>query len=185
MNDIAVRTAAELKIVANDVERTFAGLSEERLNWKPAENSWSIAQCLDHLILTDKAFFPDLDAIGNGTRRNGFWENWSPLTGYFGRFLISSMRNDEKKVKSPSKTIVPPSEIEPGIIGRYLKHVDILIEKINAAGRAVDAERTIFTSPFARIITYSFADGCTVIAEHAKRHTRQAKRVMEAENFPA
>lgn len=37
----------------------FSNISSEQLNWKPSAESWSIAQCLDHLIIADSSYFPD------------------------------------------------------------------------------------------------------------------------------
>lgn len=185
MNDRARKAVGDLREAANEADMRFGGMSEAQLNWKPAKDSWSVAQCLDHIVRTNTAFFPDLDAVADGTRRNSIWERFSPLTGYFGRFLISSMMNDDKKVKSPSKTIVPPSDIEPGVPVRCKDNISEMCTKIEEAAAAARNSRIIFTSPFAGVITYSFWDACTLAAEHTKRHVRQATRVAESENFPA
>src|SRR5258706_4433172 len=43
----------------NDAARQLvSGLSEAQLNWKPAPDKWSIAQCLDHLAVTSSKFGP-------------------------------------------------------------------------------------------------------------------------------
>ena len=49
----------------------------------------------------------------------------------------------------------------------------------------VDRKKTVVTSPFLVIFTYTLDDAYTVLVEHSKRHIRQAKRVMEADGFPA
>ena len=98
--------------------RLFGSLSDAQLNWKPRPDSWSIAQCLDHLIKSNDEVKPVIDAKINGGK-NSFWEQWSPLTGFFGNFLKNGLASDKRKFKAPSKDIVPPSEIEPGIVDRF------------------------------------------------------------------
>ncbi|MCH5597151.1 DinB family protein [Niabella ginsengisoli] len=33
------------------------GLSDEQLNWKPNDSAWSIANCVEHITLTEKSIF--------------------------------------------------------------------------------------------------------------------------------
>ena len=97
--------------------------------------------------------------------------------------MIDSIKKDSRKFKAPSKAIVPPSEIEPDIVSRYVAHQDDVIESITATA-SVDWKNTILTSPFFRLITFTLDDAYTIFVEHARRHIRQARRVMENEGFP-
>lgn len=173
----------EMRLVAEDARESFGSLSGEQLNWKPAENSWSIAQCLDHIIKTNLSFYPEFDRLASGNRKNSFWENWSPFTGWGGRFLVNAVMVDSKKAKAPSKSIVPPSEIEGDIVNRFVDHIAEVNGKVEACAEA-DRQKTVVTSPFLAVFTYKLDDAFTVLIEHSKRHIRQAKRVMEADGFP-
>lgn len=180
INDIT----RELREISDDARQSFGGLTGEQLNWKPAENSWSVGQCLDHLIKTSEQFYPEFDKLAAGTRQNKFWENWSPFTGFFGRFLVNAVKDDSKKVKAPSKAIVPPSDIPADIVERFAQNIAETNGRIEAC-RDANRERTVVTSPFLSLMTYKLDDAYTVLVEHSKRHIRQAKRVMEADGFPA
>lgn len=173
----------EIKEISRDASDAFGRLSADQINWKPAIGSWSVGQCLDHLIRTNSQFYPEFEKLTSGTRKNSFWENYSPLTGVGGRFLINSIRKDSRKFKAPSKAIVPPSEIEPDIVSRYVENQDDVIESIKATA-SVDWKNTVLTSPFLRLMTYTLDDAYTIFIEHARRHIRQARRVMETEGFP-
>lgn len=174
----------EMRKISDDARSSFGSLSAEQLNWKPAEKNWSIGQCLEHLILTNEQFYPEFDKLAAGTRRNTFWENYSPFTGFFGRFLIKAVTEDSKKAKAPSKSIVPPSELPADIVGSFVLHIEKVNEKLTACADA-DREKTVVTSPFLAVMTYKLDDAFSVLVEHTKRHIRQAKRVMEAEGFPS
>jgi hypothetical protein len=173
----------DLSQVADDARAAFGALSVEQLNWKPAEKSWSIGQCFDHIIKTNHEFYPEFEKLAAGKRANTFWENWSPLTGWGGRFLINAVTIDSKKAKAPSKKIVPPSDIEADIIDQFARHLDEVNEKVIACA-AADRQKTVVTSPFLKVLTYRLDDAYTVLVEHTKRHFRQAMRVNDAEGFP-
>ncbi|HLA95902.1 MAG TPA: DinB family protein [Pyrinomonadaceae bacterium] len=175
----------EMTKVAGDAKTTFGDLSAEQLNWKPGEKGWSVAQCLDHIVKTNTQFYPEFEKLASGNRKNSFWENYSPLSGWGGRFLIKAVSEDSKKAKAPSKSIVPPSALDADIVDTFCAHVADVNGQVEAVtGTDIDIKKTIVTSPFLAIFTYSLDDAFTVLVEHSKRHVRQAKRVMEADGFP-
>lgn len=173
-----------MQSVADDARAAFGALSAEQLNWKPSEKGWSVGQCFEHIIKTNLEFYPEFERLASGTRKNSIWENISPFTGWGGRFLINAVSIDSKKAKVPSKRVVPPSDIGADIIERFAEHIGDVNRKIEACANA-DRRKTVVTSPFLAIFTYTLDDAYTVLVEHTKRHFRQAERVTKAEGFPA
>src|SRR5262245_10877415 len=184
MNERINYVTSEMQKTADDVRGSFGSLSAEQLNWKPAEKSWSVGQCLEHIIKTNEQFYDEFNRLAAGTRIKTFWQNNSPLTGFFGRFLIKAVSEDSKKSKAPSKAIVPPSDISDDIVVRFTDHVSGVNEMIERCADA-DLQKTVVSSPFLSVMTYRLDDAYTVLVEHTKRHIRQAKRVVTAEGFPA
>ena len=184
MNErIAVVTGA-LSATAEEVKHKFGEFSTEQLNWKRAENSWSVGQCLEHLIKTNCEFFPEFENLASGNRQNTFWQSRSPFTGFFGRFLIKAVSEDSKKVKAPSRRIVPPSDVSADIVGRFVENIADVNTRVNACAHA-DLQKTVVSSPFFGLMTYRLDDSYTVLVEHTKRHIRQADRVVQSPGFPA
>lgn len=172
----------ELKRISGDVRDNFGSLSPEQINWRPSQDSWSVGQCLDHLIKSNESFYGEFDKLATGTRKNSFWEKFSPLSSFAGSFLVKSLKADTKRVKTiPSMT--PPSDIDAGVVETFIRHQDELAAKINAIAGA-DWEKTVVTSPFFGLMTYKLEDGLQAVVEHEKRHVRQAKRVLETDGFP-
>ena len=174
---------SELQTISVDVQKTFGRLSAEQINWKPSETSWSIGQCFEHLIKTNELFYGDLGKIADGTRQNSFLESYSPLSGFWARLLIGSLKKDERKFKAPTQKIAPPSKVDSNIIEKFTTHQTELIGKINQTETA-DWNKVKITSPFMKLMTYRLSDGFQVIVEHEKRHFRQAERVINNEDFP-
>lgn len=173
---------SQIENVTADIQESFGALSSEQLNWKPAPESWSVGQCLDHLIKSNEEFYPELDKLAAGTRKNTFWQSVSPLSGIAGAFLVSTLKREGNKVKTNQK-MTPPSGIPADIVERFSEHQSQFIEKIRAADD-VDWHKTVLTSPFVKIMTYRMDVGLVALIEHEKRHVRQAKRVMAMDGFP-
>lgn len=185
MDESRIQVTSALRQVADDAKATFGSLSSGQLNWKPAPKSWSIAQCFDHLITTHSLYFPLFDKLADGTPSPTFWEKYSPLSGFFGRFLIRSLRPENAKpMKTTSKALPSSSKIGGDIIGRYCRHQEQLIAAIEKIPADVDPRKTMVTSPLMGLVTYSLDDCYEIIAVHGPRHFNQAKRVMENAGFP-
>ena len=103
MNDLS-KVCSDLQQVADDAKAAFGGLTKEQLNWKPAEKSWSVAQCFDHVITTHSLYFPEFARLARSDAKSNLWEKVSPLSGFFGRFLIKGLDpENEKPMKTTSK----------------------------------------------------------------------------------
>ena len=185
MSERIDKVTSELRTSAANAKATFGSLSPEQLNWKPTPKSWSIAQCFDHLITTHTLYFPRFEKLANGEAKQTFWESYSPLSGFFGRFLIKSLRPENvKPMKTTSKAQPSASEVGGDIIDRYVENQNHLIEAIRKIPDSLDPMKTIITSPLMGLVTYSLDDCYEIIAIHGPRHFNQAKRLLENDQFP-
>lgn len=175
------RTASvvsDLESISGEVRASFGQLTGEQLNRKPDEKSWSVAQCLDHLITINTLYFPIFERMRSGAVPNTFLEKYSPLSSFFGRFLIKSMMPENpKKMKTSKKAYPSASEIDAEIVDRFEDHNRTLAERIARISPDVGL-KTIITSPLAGFVTYSLDDCLTMLVVHERRHVLQAKRVM-------
>jgi hypothetical protein len=174
---------SEFDSVKNQIESRFGTLSPTELNWKPSESGWSIGQCIEHMILSKKFFLPVLDEVASGRKTNTFWENWSPLRALGTRLYFFYIKSDRTKVKAPTARIVPPSDIKADVVERFRVQQEDIVARIRKISED-DAARATLTSPFLGLVTYKFNDGLMILAEHDRRHIRQALRVLEMEDFP-
>ncbi len=175
----------ELEKVTADVRSTFADLSAGQLNWKPDATRWSVAQCLDHLIVTNRLYFPILAGVRQG-RNPTFWEKHSPLSGVFGRFLIKALSPDYKrKTKTSGRSQPAMGEIDTGITERFAQQQCELIQEFQALAAAdIDLSTSIITSPLGSFITYSIDHAISILVVHEQRHVEQAKRVTITPGYP-
>lgn len=185
MSDRIQSAADDLRRIAADAEVSFGALSAQQLNWKPAPKSWSVAQCLDHLIQTHQLYLPLFQRLAAGEASPSVWERISPFSGFFGRFLIRTVDPaTPKKVKTFGKAEPSASEFDGRIVERFIAHQADLAAHVCALPTDLYLD-TIVTSPLFGLVTYSFDDCLDILVFHCRRHLDQARRVMEAGGFPA
>lgn len=175
---------AEAEAITQEAQERFLRLNDGQLNWKPGPESWSIAQCFDHLIATSNLYFPQFDRIIEGKNKTTLLQSLPFLPGFWGRLLINALSpNSNRKFKATQRFQPASSKIDPQIISKFASQQNELIGKIRAAeGRA--PERVIISSPAFKFMTYSLLDAYRIIVVHERRHFNQSQRVLEAPGFP-
>jgi hypothetical protein len=175
---------AEGALVAAEAGRAFGRLSAEQVNWKPSEGEWSIGQCFDHLIVSNRPFFPIIEEVLEGRRRRRAWERMPLLPRLFGKLLIRTLRPDTgRKVEARPAFYPSSSHIPPEIIASFAQQQDRLLHLMEAT-RGLDLDAITITSPVASFVTYSLMDAYRIIVVHEQNHFVQASRITEAAGFP-
>ena len=177
----AVITAAN--DIAADAKSTFGRLTPTQLNWKPSAERWSVAQCFDHLLTSNKGYFPTIEGVIAGIKPT-FWQRMPLVPGLAGKLLIKSLDpKSTRKIKAPQKFQPAQSDISPSVIDDFVDLQAKIVEKMKGTEH-LDLEKIIITSPVAAAITYSLMDAYRIIVVHEARHFEQAKRVTEEAAFP-
>ncbi len=165
------------------VKREFSNLSLQQLNWKPNEDKWSIGQCLDHLVISDCLYFPTFKKITEGTYKMSTWEQVNPFSRILGKMVAQQTQEKiVKKMKTPRIFNPSSSQIDLGIIERFHKHLDSLLEYIGNF-RTVNLDQLHITSPVSGFVTYSLRNAITILIPHLHRHINQALRVKALTTF--
>ncbi|HJP93722.1 MAG TPA: DinB family protein [Pyrinomonadaceae bacterium] len=174
---------AQINGIATDTAATFGQLTVAQLNWKPSADRWSVAQCFDHLLTTNKGYFPIVDSVLAGQKRT-VWQRLPFLPGLWGSLLIKSLDpSSTRKLKAPKKFQPEQSDISGSVIDDFVDQQAKIAEKMKATEN-LDLEKIIISSPVASPITYSLMDAYRIIVVHEQRHFQQAKRVTEETDFP-
>jgi uncharacterized damage-inducible protein DinB len=165
------------------VLKAFSDLTLRQFNWKASPDRWSISQCLEHLVISDSAYFSDFQKIIKGRYSMTFWEKYSPFTSLFGRIFKDQLQEQVKaKMKTHRKLTPQTSEKSLDFINEYIKNLDTFLNYVSNC-RHIDIDKTIITSPTIKIITYSLRDVFQFLVEHEHRHINQAIAVRDNVNF--
>ena len=175
----------ELEAVGREAREVFGRLSAAQLNWKQSAERWSVGQCFDHLITTNRSFFPDMERVASGKHQNTLWANVSPFSGFFARYILGALDPVKgRKIKAPRAFLPAESGVDAEVIGRFEGNLSEVSARMRATG-GVDLRRTVISSPAMGLVTYSLLDAYRIFVAHARSHFGQARRVTEAEGFPA
>lgn len=178
--EMLIETAA----MAAEAQQHFGHLDARQLNWKPGAEAWSVAQCLEHLLVANRQMLQAVDEALTGTKRTRFFERLPVLPGLCGRYMIKVVSPGFKqKLKAPTTARPATSAIDAQIVSRFLTQQREIAERIKSLER-LDAARIVMTSPFLSFITYNLLDACRLIVAHERRHLAQAQRVIAAPGFP-
>ena len=174
---------AAIRNIAAEAKSTFGELSPSQLNWKPSAERWSVAQCFDHLLNSNKGYFPVIDDVLAGKKQT-FWQSMPVLPRLGGKFLLKFVDPaSTRKVKAPKRFEPAQSDISASVINDFIEQQTKIAGKMQETGH-LDLKRIVITSPAASAITYSLMDAYRIIVSHEHRHFQQAKRVTEETGFP-
>ena len=174
----------DLHSIAQQAKSEFGRLSVEQLNWKPAPDRWSVAQCFDHLITGNASYFPVFESVAKGAKKTTMVERLPVFPKVWARLLLKSLDpKTTRKLKAPVRFQPSSSNITGSIIDDFVAQQGRVAESIETTTK-LDPERIVITSPAASMITYSLMDAFRIIVIHEKRHFLQAQRVMQEPGFP-
>lgn len=157
----------------------FGELSIEQLNWKPNSQTWSIAQNIDHLIITNNTYFPVIESVRNGTHTPPFFAKIGFVVSFFGKTVLKAIDPGRtKKMKTFSIWEPATSEIPIGIMERFKEHQSELKEMMEKAQDLIEKE-IIISSPANRNIVYKLEKAFEIIVTHEQRHFEQSKEVHQ------
>jgi hypothetical protein len=184
-NPHLAQVAAELLVVADEVNN-FKKLSKTQFNFKPSPKSWSIAECLQHLLLIYQTRYePQLKKKFVGTPLPANEKKIPYQATLWGNFIIGIV-NPEKKTKIPTLKKFKPasSDFELDLIDTYLNYLTDL-QGFIAKSDGLHLNKITIASSISDFLTVNLGDYFRIEAFHHQLHLRQAKRVMESQDFPS
>ena len=127
--------------------------SQEQLNFPPGNGSWSIGQCLSHIIKTNEAYFPEMKRILSEGYRMHFWEKHSPFSNSIGKSMLTHLGADIKKKFKTPKVFSPTSKvIATTLITAFSNHQKSMVALYQSFENKLP-QNTIITSPASKLIT--------------------------------
>lgn len=163
--------------VSSLVEAEFKDETHDELNWKASADKWSIAQNLDHLVVINTSYFPIFQELVEGNYRVGWLGKFPLLARTIGKQIIKGIDPSNTK-KSKTFPIWEPdqSEIEVGIVNRFLEHQEEL-KVWNQRLAGFITSDNIIHSPANRKIVYDLKSAWEIIVLHEMRHFLQGREV--------
>lgn len=171
--------------LADEADAMAGGLTDRQFNWRPSDEAWSVAQCIEHLNATARSYLPMLDegiaaAIRGGLYGEGpFQYNW--IGRRFPALLEPPVR---RKFKSPRLFLPAPSRPRQETIAAFRAYQVQFIDRLRQAN-GLDLSRARVRSPAWRWLRIPLGSGFAMMLAHERRHLWQARNVLADRAFPA
>ncbi len=165
------------------IQDLVAGLTDAQFNERPQPNYWSVAECLDHLVVIGSQTVPKLrDGIRRAEEKG--WRKPGPYRyGWVGNYFVklTGPTDDarKRKFKAPKQYTPSSNHSISRIVKAFSGLQDELIETAVLAN-GVDLGRVKVPSPVTNLLKLSLGQWLTLLAGHQERHFLQAKDVRAA-----
>jgi len=167
--------------VERDARNLVSGLDEVLGSWRERDDSWSVAECLDHLAAGNRVYLEALQKAAIKARKQGRLRRGPALPGFIGRLFIKQLEPPVRpafKMKSPRN--IRPRKSPPlhETFARFIESHQQMTTFLRQ-NADLDLAGVSFVNPFIRAIRFSLATGLHVIPAHERRHLWQAWRVRQ------
>lgn len=175
-----------IKSTQENIERannSFSHLSDIQLNWKPHSDSWSVGECLSHLVNSNRLYLAKIENILNSFP-TGSGKDFPYKQSFLGELITKGVDPSNVKKTKTFKVFYPASSnIQKNIINEYVKSSEKLIELVSKM-QHLDLKKIKLSSHVNILIRLNLGDPLIIIPKHDERHLNQAERVMSQKGFP-
>lgn len=161
-----------------------AGVSDEDFCRRPDGKSWSMAECIDHLLVVGWKMVPRLDTAIIEGRGNGWFAEGPFKYGALSNWFVKANGADELPPRSTFKTprLYLPKQKTEWKIPQAVQEFTNLQEKykiIVKGADGLDLARIKVRSPASRLLRLSLGQWLRAMGGHQKRHLWQARQTRE------
>ena len=168
-----------LKETRDGVEKAAKGLSAEQLNFKPAPDRWSVAECVEHIAAAEDYLFALIN--GKVMKSPGAAEPFDAAKSHEADAKIKTGITDRSQKAKAPEPLVPTNRF--GSEGGSWQHfVESRARTIAFAEKEEGLRAHAMDSPVAKgMDAYQWL---VFLSAHSARHTAQMLEVKADPNFP-
>ena len=173
------QTAEKLEELSKEFSACLSDLDLDTLNVKPSDNSWSIMETLDHILIGNRYYQIAFEQLLQLNYPSNFFSKLPFLPGLWGKIILKSVSPENpKKVKTMPVFFPGSSKYAENLLPQLLE-VNKRISQLILQLEDYHPKKTKITSPAGKLITYSLEDALNIIVDHTERHLNQIKRIKE------
>ena len=171
---------SEVDAVSKQAQTLTAGLDPAALIKRPASGGWSVAENLQHLVLTAEAMLPLAESAIAELERGQKKANGPSGLGLMGWLLVKAIEPPSRMKSKTTKPFEPVVIPDPtALLGELQKSNAKLRGLIGrASGLATSSVKLV--SPFDARVKYNVYAALRIVLVHARRHLWQAAELKTA-----
>lgn len=152
--------------------------SQETLNRKSNEKSWSALECLEHLNLYGDFYLPEIESrilAAPPDKRDDIFN--SGLIGNYFAKLMKTEGGKIKKMQSPKDKNPIGSQLNQTTVDRFIKQTERLMSLLEMS-ESVSLNHTKCAISISKMIRLKLGDTLRFYIYHIERHLAQAERAL-------
>jgi hypothetical protein len=171
------RALSELYVGRKQFLDSIAGLTEAQWNFKPAPNVWSIAECAEHITVSDDFLLESLPKLVQSPAEP---QKRAEVKGK-DEFILKAMVDRSHKAQAP-EMLVPKRRwtTEAALVEHFRQSRDRLLDYVRTTQD--DLRDHFIDHPiFKTVDAYQVI---LMMSAHTERHTMQLNEVKQAAGYP-
>lgn len=169
----------QLAAIEHDARRLVDGLTDAQLAWRETPTTWSVADCLNHLLVTGRHSMKAIRRALGDARSRGLMGSGPFRQGMVGNWFVRLMDAPPGvKFKAPKayrpELAMTEAETLSGFFGLQQELARVLSE-----ADGIDLARTKVDNPVIPWFRLSLGQEFALTMAHERRHVWQAWRVRE------
>ena len=173
----------QLLSLTQDLPAFAERLTPDQFNWRAAPEKWSVGQCVEHLNITTERYLPVLTQQIASARDRGLSARRPFTMGLLERSFFWMLEPPVRaRVKAPKAFHAAPDLAVEATVARWRALHDQLAECLRSA-EGVDLGGIKVKSQFGPL-SFTLGGTFSILLAHERRHTWQAREVMNAPGFP-
>ena len=167
------------------LRRNCEGLTVAQLNWRPAEDVWSVGECVLHLLATDRGYLDRIETAIERGRAAGKTAQGPFRYGWFGRWFLAQLEPPPKR-RFPAPRVFRPARRETGpeAVQELDASLGRLLDAMSAAG-GLDLAGIKVVTPVSPLLRFQLGIVLQILPAHTDRHLGQIERTLGSAGFPA
>jgi len=170
----AERLLTEIADTTARARALTSGRSAESLMDRPRKDAWSVAESLEHLILTADAMAPLAEAAIAELERVGRRASTPAGLGLTGWMLVKALEPPPRMKSRTTKPFEPLDVPDPANVAERFAAANDRLEALVKRATGLDTAKARVASPFNAKIRYNVYAAFRILLAHARRHLWQA-----------
>ncbi|SFN77968.1 DinB superfamily protein [Chryseobacterium oleae] len=172
LDELKSLTQTHLKYAENLLQET-----DEKLNSRMSEGSWSVLECLEHLNRYGDFYIPEINQRISSSKTSP-----APVfkPGFLGNYFAKSMQPKDKLNKMKTLKGMDPinSQLDKRVVEKFIRQQSQFLDLLEKAASA--NLNTIKTSvSISKLIKIKLGDTFRFVIYHNQRHVRQADSILK------
>lgn len=169
LDDLKVITEQNIQFTENLLNE-----ADEKLNFRLSEKSWSVLECLEHLIRYGNFYIPEISKRIeiSDTKSTDIFNS-----GVLGNYFANSMLPKEKLNTMKTFKSMDPlhSKLDKSVLNEFIAQQKQLIHLLNDAEN-MDLNKVRTSISITKLIQLKLGDTFRFVIYHNLRHVEQAKK---------